>query len=133
MLFTFNFVYGGNHDAVVAESLGLNTTLDSMLQLPGSKVIDYKPDVTMALDASCRLQCRMNIETRTNTFMVRTNNFPETPDQRLLHGAPVLGSAGIDELHRVVSEATTGWRRELVDGHIVPAILKPLSETIASR
>jgi hypothetical protein len=132
VLFTFNFLYGGNHDAVVAESLGVNTTLDSLLQLPGSKVIDYKPDMTLALDGSCRLQCRLNIETRTNTFMVRTNTFPETPISVYFTVRQYWGRQGSTNF----IESYRKQRRvaqELVDGHIVPAILKPLSERIASQ
>ena len=32
-LFAFDFLFSGNHDEVVAEALGLNTTLESLLQL----------------------------------------------------------------------------------------------------
>jgi hypothetical protein len=132
VLFTFNFLYSGNHDAVVAESLGLNTTLDSLLQLPGSKVLDYKPTLTLALEGTCRLQCQMNIETRTNTFMVRTNNFPEAPISVYFTVRQYWGRQGstnfIESYRRQRRTA-----QELVDTHIVPAIIKPLSESIASR
>ena len=70
MLFAFDFLYSGNHDEVVAEALGLNTTLENLLQMPGSRVINYEPSVMLALDESCRLQCRMSIETRTNSVVL---------------------------------------------------------------
>src|SRR5262249_45090870 len=35
VLFAFDFTYGGNHDEVVAEPLGLNTTLERLIQTPG--------------------------------------------------------------------------------------------------
>src|SRR5207247_9184749 len=33
VLFSFAFMYNGNHDEVVAEVLGINTTLDGLMQL----------------------------------------------------------------------------------------------------
>ena len=132
VLFTFNFLYSGNHDAVVAESLGLNTTLDAFLNMPDAKVIDYKPTLTIALDEPCRLQCQMNIETRTNTFQVRTNNFPELPISVYFTVRQYWGRQG----NTSFIESYRNQRKiaqELVDAHVIPAILKPLSETIANR
>ena len=40
VLFAFDFTFTGNHDEVVAEALGVNTTLESLLQMPGSRVLD---------------------------------------------------------------------------------------------
>jgi len=56
VLFAFDFVFSGNHDEVVAEALGLNTTLENLLQLPGSRVINYEPSLMLSLDEGCRLQ-----------------------------------------------------------------------------
>src|SRR5947208_5267378 len=79
VLFSFDFLYSGNHDEAVAEALGLNTTLESLLQVNGTKVLGYEPALMLALDDTCRLQCRLNIETRTNAYQIRTNHFPEAP------------------------------------------------------
>src|SRR5437016_12504963 len=50
VLFAFDFMFTGNHDEVVAEALGLNTTLESLLQMPGSRVINYEPSLMLTLD-----------------------------------------------------------------------------------
>ena len=42
----------------VAEALGMNTTLESLVQLPGTKVINYEPSMMLALDEPCRLAVR---------------------------------------------------------------------------
>jgi hypothetical protein len=97
VLFAFDFVFTGNHDEVVAEALGLHTTFENLLQLPGSRVINYEPSVMLALDESCRLQCRLNIETRTNAYQVRTH-------QRLLHGSAILGQAAAKEFRGILPE-----------------------------
>src|SRR5579885_758486 len=77
VLFAFDFMFTGNHDEVVAEALGLNTTLESLLQMPGSRVLNFEPSLTLALDDACRLQCRLSIETRTNAYQVRTGEFAD--------------------------------------------------------
>ncbi|MGE3806351.1 MAG: hypothetical protein AB7K24_16910, partial [Gemmataceae bacterium] len=79
VLFSFDFMYKGNHDEVVAEALGLNTTLESLLKLPGSRVINYEPALMLTLDEDCRLQCRLCIETRTNAYQIRTGQFADAP------------------------------------------------------
>src|SRR5258708_458611 len=78
-LFAFDFVFSGHHDEVVAEALGLNTTLESLLQMPGSRVINYEPSLMLALAEACRPQCRLSIATRTNAYQIRTGQFPEAP------------------------------------------------------
>src|SRR5262249_23301292 len=72
VMFSFDFMYAGNHDEVVAEALAANTPLENLVQLPGSKVINFEPSLMLALDETCRLQCRLNIETRTNAYQIRT-------------------------------------------------------------
>src|SRR4029077_19506612 len=79
VLFAFDFVFSGNHDEVVAEALGLSTSLESLLQLPGSKVINYEPSLMLALDENCRLQCRLSIETRTTPSKTPPGQSPEAP------------------------------------------------------
>lgn len=79
VLFAFDFMFQGNHDEVVAEALGLNTTLESLLQMPGSRVINYEPSLMLSLDEGCRLQCRLSIETRTNAYQCAPANLAKRP------------------------------------------------------
>lgn len=132
VLFSFDFVFSGNHDEVVAEALGVNTPIDGLLQLPGSRVINFEPAVMLALDDSYRLQCRLGVETRTNTYQVRTGQFPEAPISvnftiRQYWGRQPLKTFG---------ESYRNQRRicqELVDAHIVPNIIRPLAQAIAAK
>ena len=91
VMFGFDFTYDGNHDEVVAEALGVGSALEGLLELPRARVINFEPSLTLALDESCQLQCRLAIETRTNAYQVRTGRVRRGPDQRLLHGPAVLG------------------------------------------
>jgi hypothetical protein len=131
-LFAFDFMYTGNHDEVVAEALGLNTTLARLLELPGSRVINYEPSLMLALDENCRLQCRLSIETRTNAYQIRTGNFPEAPISVYFTVRQYWGRQPIKEF----GESYRHQRRilqDLVDSHIIPAVVRPLAQTIAAK
>ena len=132
VLFAFDFTYQGNHDEVVAEALGLNTTLEKMLQIPGTKVINYEPSLMLALDDGCRLQCRLSIETRTNAYQIRTGQFPEAPISVYFTVRQYWGRQNFKDF----GESYRNQRRvvqELVESHIISAIVRPLAQTIAAK
>ena len=132
VLFAFDFLYSGNHDEVVAEALGLNTTLENLLQMPGSRVINYEPSLMLALDESCRLQCRLSIETRTNAYQIRTGQFPEAPISVYFTVRQYWGRSP----YKTFVESYQNQRRicqELVDHQIIPAVVRPLAQTIAAK
>ena len=132
VLFSFDFLYSGNHDELVAEALGLNTTLESLLQMPGTKVLGYEPSLMLALDESCRLQCRLNIETRTNAFQIRTNHFPEVPITVFF----TVRQYWAKQTGKTFVEGYQNQRKicqELVESYVIPAVIKPLSQTIENK
>jgi len=132
VLFAFDFMYTGNHDEVVAEALGMNTTLESVLQLPGTRVLNYEPSLMLALEDSCRLQCRLSIETRTNAYQIRTGQFPEAPISVYFTVRQYWGRSG----YKNFLESYKNQRKhcqELVDNHIIPAVVRPLAQTIAAK
>ena len=129
--YTFEFDYTGNHDEVVAEALMPDSPLEGLLQVPGSRVLKYEPSLTMTLDERCKLQCRLDVETRS------------TPELR----ASRYGRASISIYFAVrqywdrqpfatFTESYRNQRRicqELVDGYVLPAVVQPLAATIAAR
>jgi hypothetical protein len=132
VLFAFDFSYSGNHDEVVAEALGVNTTLENLVQVQGTKVINYEPSLMLALDESCRLQCRLSIETRTNAYQIRTGQFPEAPISVYFTVRQYWGR----QPHKTFVESYHNQRRicqELVDNHIIAAVVRPLAQTIATK
>jgi hypothetical protein len=131
-LFVFDFTYSGNHDEVVAEALTPNSPLEQLVQLPGSKVLNYEPTVMLSLDEQCRLQARLSIETRTNAFQVRTGQFPEAPISVYFTVRQYWGR----QPFKTLGESYQNQRRicqELVDSHVVPNVLRPLAQTIAAK
>ncbi|GIW81883.1 MAG: hypothetical protein KatS3mg105_3690 [Gemmatales bacterium] len=131
VLFAFDFLYAGNHDALVAEALGLST-MEPMLHLPGAKVVNYEPSLMLALDENCRRQCRLAIETRTNAFQIRTGQFPEAPISVYFTVRQYWGRLN----HQNFVESYREQRRtcqELVDEYVTPAVLRPLALAIAAK
>jgi len=130
--FAFDFLYSGNHDEVVAEALGLNTTLEGLLQMPGARVLGYEPSLMLSLDDTFRLQCRLNIETRTNAYQIRTGQFPEAPISVYFTVRQYWGR----QAAKTFIESYHNQRRicqELVDNHIVAAVVRPLAQAIAAK
>lgn len=132
VLFAFDFLYTGNHDEVVAEALGMNTTLENLLQMPGSRVLNYEPSLMLSLEDTCRLQCRLSIETRTNAYQIRTGQFPEAPISVYFTVRQYWGRSQFKNF----LESYANQRKicqELVDNHIIPAVVRPLAQTIAAK
>jgi hypothetical protein len=132
VMYGFDFTYEGNHDEVVAEALGLGHALEGMLELPGARVLNYEPSVTLMLDETCRLQCRLSIETRTNAYQVRTGEFPD--DQISVYftvrqywgTGPEMTFLESFRRQRAVGE-------EAVQKLVIPRVVRPLAQAIASR
>lgn len=132
VMFGFDFTFEGNHDEVVAEALGVGTALEGLLEVPGARVINYEPSLTLSLDDGCRLQCRLSVETRTNAFQVRTGDFPDDqisvyftvrqywgtgPDMSFVESFRRQRAVGEDALQRIV----------------IPRIVRPLAVAISAR
>ncbi|MFM7150972.1 MAG: hypothetical protein ACKO23_14115, partial [Gemmataceae bacterium] len=131
-LFAFDFVYSGNHDEVVAEALGLNSLIGGLVEMPGTRVINYEPVAMLALDESMRLQCRLSLETRTNAFQIRTGQFPEAPISVYFTIRQYWGR----QPYKNFVESYRHQRRvlqDLVDNHIISSVLRPLAQTIAAK
>lgn len=132
VLFAFDFMFSGNHDEVVAEALGINTTLQNLVEMPGTRVINYEPSLMLSLDDSCRLQCRLSIETRTNAYQIRTGHFPDAPISVYFTVRQYWGR----QPFKTFAESYHNQRRlcqELVDNHIISAVVRPLAEAIAAK
>ncbi len=132
VMYGFDFNYTGNHDEVVAEALGVSPAMEGLLDLGGSQVINFEPTITLALDHSCRLQCRLSIETRTNAYQVRTGDFPDEQISVYFTVRQYWGTGSersfVDSFRR---QREIG--EEVVITKIIPRIVRPLAQTIASK
>jgi hypothetical protein len=132
VMYGFDLTYEGNHDEVVAEALGIGPGLEGLLEVPGARVINYEPSVTLTLDESCRLQCRLSIETRTNAQQVRTGEFAD--DQISLYfTVRQYWGAGPDQTFLESFRRQRAIGEEVIEKMIIPRVVRPLARAIASR
>ena len=128
----FDFSYRGNHDALVAEALGTCFSMEGLLEIPGAQVLNYEPSMTVSLDESCRQQARLMIETRTNAYQVRRDEFPE--DQISVYftvrqyGSLEPDTSFEDTLRRLRSQC-----EQLMETHVVDHVLRPLQQAISTK
>jgi hypothetical protein len=132
LLFGFDFAYRGNHNALLAEALGVGPSLEPMGDIPGTRVINYEPSITLAVDEECRTQVRVSTETRTNAFQVRTGDYSEEQLSVYVtarqYGSldPTVGYVeAIDRLY--------GLAMDVIENCVVDQILRPLARTIAMK
>jgi hypothetical protein len=132
LMYGFDFTYAGNHDELVAQALGVGSGMDGLLDVGGAKVLNFEPTITLALDESCRLQCRFSIETRTNAFQIRTGDYPDEQISVYFTVRQYWGHApGRSFVDSFRNQRTIG--EELLHERVIPRIVRPLAAAIASR
>jgi hypothetical protein len=128
----FDFVYRGNHDELVAEALGVGTAMEGLLSIPGAKPLNFEPSLTVSLDESCRRQARLMIETRTNAYQVRRNEYPEESIS-VYFTVRQYGSLAHDGSYEAMLEELRHDSDELLRDHVIEGILQPLAQAIATK
>ena len=79
ILFGFNLDYVGNRDELVAGALLGDSPLSNFIADETSRTIEFEPNMVLALDEDCYLQGRISIETRCNSYQVRTGQYDDEP------------------------------------------------------
>jgi hypothetical protein len=128
----FDFVYRGNHDELVAEALGVGTAMEGLLSIPGAKPLNFEPSLTVSLDESCRRQARLMIETRTNAYQVRRNEYPEESIS-VYFTVRQYGSLAHDGSYEAMLEELRNESDELLRDHVIEGVLQPLAQAIATK
>ena len=132
VMFGFDFVYEGNHDELVAEALGVGDAFDGLFNLPKAKVINYEPTITVALDERCQLQCRVAVETRTNARQLNAGSFGDDQISVYCTVRQYWGS-GPDMTFLESFRRQRQIGEEFLKSSVIPKIVRPLSQAIASR
>ncbi len=132
LLYGFDFSYRGNHNELISEALGLCPAFEKFSELPGTKAINYEPNLTLSLDDQCRLQCRFGLESRTNAYQVRTGEYQEEQLSVYVtarqYGSLAAGQSYVDTVNRLNEVCI-----EVIDSYVVDAVLQPLARTIAMQ
>lgn len=132
VLFGFDLQFAGNHDEIISESLMQSSPLNCLLDEPGSKPVDFQPTVTVSLSDDCRLQARIDVVTRTNSYQVRTGDYADDVISVYLILRRYWGDRPKVALHEMAGEL---WQRAetLCENHVLQRVLRPIATAIASR
>ena len=132
VMFGFDFTYEGNHDEIVAEALGVGSALEGLFEMPGARVVNFEPSLTLVLDESCTLQARLAVETRTTAAQVRAGEFPDEQISVFFTIRQYWGGVGrtsfLDAFRR---QRAVG--EDAIQRIVIPRIVRPLAQAIASR
>lgn len=132
LLMGFDFSFCGNHNQLIAEALGICPGLERVRSLSEARIINHEPNVTIALDPDCRLQCRISVEPRTNAYQIRTGEYQE--DQISVYvtarqyGSLAADSSYVDSLGRLFEVCS-----KVVDDFVIESVLQPLARTISMQ
>lgn len=134
VMFGFDLNYRGNHDEVVGQAFGGEGRFESLINMQGAKLVDFEPTFTLALDEECRRQARLGIITRTTSFNVRTGQYGEDPITVYLTVRQYWGGASTSDQTFVSSyRSQVEQAMEILDRHVLPNVVTPLAEAIATR
>ncbi|HZZ43764.1 MAG TPA: hypothetical protein VFE58_12570 [Tepidisphaeraceae bacterium] len=132
VLFGFDMAFAGNHDEIIAESMLVESPLASLLEEQGAKAVDFQPTITVALSEDCRLQARVDVVTRTNSYQVRTGDYSEDVISVYVILRRYWGDRPkepMDQMLEQMAERTD----DLCSRVVIPRILRPISAAISSR
>jgi hypothetical protein len=132
LLFGFDLSFSGNHDEIIAESLLADSPLNCLTEEFGVKAVDFQPSVTVALSDDCRLQARIDIVTRTNSYQVRTGDYSDDVISVYLILRRYWGDRPRMPLEELVADLAER-AEQLCDRHLLPKVIRPISAAIASR
>ena len=132
VLFGFDLGFGGNHDEIIAESLFGESPLNCLTEVSGSRAVDFQPSVTVALSDDCRLQARIDVVTRTNSYQVRTGDYSDDAISVYLIVRRYWGDRPKQPMENMFVEMAER-AEQLCTSYISPKVLRPISSAIASR
>ena len=132
VLFGFDLAFGGNHDEIIAESLYPESPLTCLTEETGARAVDFQPTVTVALSEDCRLQARIDVVTRTNSYQVRTGDYSDDVISVYLIVRRYWGDRPKEPMEKIFAQMAEK-ADHLCTNYIVPRVLRPISSAIASR
>jgi hypothetical protein len=132
ILFGFDLSFRGNHDEIISESLLGDSPLNCLMEEQGAKAVDIQPSITVALSEDCRLQGRIDVVTRTNSYQVRTGDYSNDVISVYLILRRYWGDRPKEPMEKLLADMAERGE-ELCLNHLIPKVLKPISNVISSR
>lgn len=125
----FDYDHRGNQDQMVTDVLGVSPAFASFANIPGAQMLNYEPTLTIALEESCRRQARLMVETRTNAYQVRRQEFPEEKIT-VYFTVRQYGSLGPDTSFQDTLRSLREMSEELMEQCVIDQVLRPLNQRL---
>ena len=131
--FSFQFEYEGNHNDLLAEAIGLPSSLEGIADSVGrSRLVAFDPSFRIALSEDCRTQARVHFKNQTNAHHVRTCEYPERFVGVCLtlyhYGSLESGVSYVSCFDELVAHGN-----EILNKHMMDQVLLPLQHTIGIK
>jgi len=136
LLYGFDLLAVGNHDAIVYDALLSGSPLGRMLDVPGAAPVDCQPVFGVALNDSSELQAHFEVKTRTPpAFSGSTREGPPDAPPEPISVYLTMRRYGavkdISDLVTIFKQLTTRGE-ELLQTRVVPNLLVPIRDAISS-
>jgi hypothetical protein len=140
LLYGFDLSASGNHDAIVLDALIPGSPLSALLDIPGAVPVDCQPLVGLTLGQRGDLEIYFEVKTRASASASLPHGHPAREHDPISGGDPIsvyltlrkFGAVSdTKELPGILSRLAHQGE-ELVEHRVVPGMLVPIREAIAS-
>ncbi|MBL0920823.1 MAG: hypothetical protein IBJ10_01705 [Phycisphaerales bacterium] len=131
LTYGFDLDASGNHNAIVRDALLRDTPLAKSIDSDAWAPLDIQPYIGIALNERCDLQAWIEVKTKTSVREVRQDRYRDEPISVCLTVRKVGSLKEIKELPLVFDTLTANAER-LVNDRVVPHLIQPLRQAIAS-
>lgn len=130
LLYGFDLNASGNHDAIVFDALFAGSPIASLSDVRGAGVAECQPLVGLSFGDRSDLEVQFEVKTRPNT-PAKDNDTPSEPISIYCTLRKFGSVSDIKDLAAVMM-ALSKRGEELVESKVLPTLLTPIREAIAS-
>jgi hypothetical protein len=133
VLFGFDMLAQGSHDQIVFDALYGGSPLANVLEMGNTKLVDCQPTIGLAIPGKSarELEAFFEVKTRSRNFVPPAEGEPGEPISVYLTLRRFGSVTEIGELQRVFDEVTR-IGQEIIEHRLIPRMIVPLREAIAS-
>ena len=131
VMFGFNLDFRGNRDAIIADALLAGSPLSSLVGEANLKCIEFEPSFVLSMDEDCYRQARLSLETRSNSYQVRTGQYDDEPISVYLTIRQYPRPGSLVELKSAFEQLCSDCE-DLANRVVVPQVVQPIAMAISA-
>ena len=131
IMFGWNMDFRGNRDAIVGQALLGGSPLAALAGEGNVKLLECEPSLVISLDEECYVQARLGMETRSNSFQVRTGQYDEDPISVYFTVRRYPRPGHVIRLKEHFTQQCKSCE-DLVTRVVIPQVISPISQAISA-